>query len=127
MAPKRVILERLSQGNAVEAARHWIDSDPEMHRTDLADRLCDAFGFVDPMGRRRQTGCLKALRTLEAKGCFRLPPPRTKTAIGRPHRLSSAVPPAADVPPTAGEIRSLALALALVLVETEEQMRIWCS
>ena len=121
MAPKQVILRRLSQTDAVEAVRRWMDAEPEMHRTELADRLCDAFGFVDPMNRRRRTGCLKALRTLEARGRFRLPPPRTKTALGRPRRLGSAVPAPAGVPPTALEVRSL----TLVLVETQEQLRIW--
>ena len=121
MAPQRVILQRLSQADAVEAVRRSIDSDPEMHRTELADRLCDAFALVDPLGRRRRSGCLKALRTLETKGCFRLPAPRTRTALGRPRRLGSGVPPAAGVPPVAGEIGSL----ALVVVQTEEQLRIW--
>jgi hypothetical protein len=121
MAPKRVILQRLAQPDAVEAVRRSIDADPEMHRSELADRLCDAFEFIDPLGRRRRTGCLKALRTLEAKGRFRLPRPRTKTGRGRPRRLGGGVPPAAGVPPTAGEVGSL----ALVLVQTEEQLRIW--
>ena len=121
MAANQVILQRLSQTDAIEAVRRWMDAEPEMHRTELADRVCDAFGFVDPMNRRRRTGCLKALRILEAKGCFSLPPPRTKTAMGRPRRLGSAVPAPAGVPPTAGEIRSL----TLVVVDTQELLRIW--
>ena len=86
MAAERGILHRLSQPDAVEFVRRSIQSDPEMHRTELADRLCGAFELVDPLGRKRRTGCLKALRTLEAKGCFSLPPPQTKTARGRPCR-----------------------------------------
>ena len=121
MAPKRGILHRLSQPDAIEFVRRSIQLDPEMHRTGLADDLCATYGFVDPLGRKRRTGCLKALRILEAKGCFSLPPPRTKTALGRPRRLGSGVPLAADVPATAEAIGSL----ALVWVQTEEQMRIW--
>jgi hypothetical protein len=121
MAPQQGILQRLSQPDAVEFVRRSIHSDPEMHRTELADRLCEAFELIDRLGCRRRTGCLKALRKLEAKGCFQLPPPRTKTALGRPRRLESSVAPAEGVPATAGEVCSL----ALVLVETEEQLRIW--
>ena len=121
MAPKRVILQRLSQADATEFVRRSLASEPDMHRSELADRVCDAFGLIDLMGRRRRTGCLKALRTLEAKGCFALPPPRTKTGSGRPRRLCHRVPPAEGVPATAGAIRSP----VWVLVETEEQMRIW--
>ena len=98
-----------------------MESDPDMHRSELACRLCDAFGLIDVMGRRRQAGCLKALRTLEAHGSFKLPPPRTKPRFGRPRRLRHGVPRAEGVPPEAGAIRSP----ALVLVETEAQMRIW--
>jgi len=121
MASQQGILHRLSQPDAVEFVRRSIHSDPEMHRTELADRLCAALELIDPRGRRRRAGCLKALRTLEAKGCFKLPPPRTKTALGRPRRLGSGVPPAEGVPATAGEVRSL----RLVLVQTEEERRIW--
>ena len=121
MAPQQGILQRLSQPDAVEFVRRSIHSDPAMHRTELADRLCEAFALIDRLGCRRRTGCLKALRKLEAKGCFQLPPPRTKTALGRPRRMESSVPPPEGVPATAGEVRSL----ALVLVETEEQLRIW--
>ena len=121
MVAHRTILQRLSEPDAVEFVRRSLNSDPDLHRTELADRLCDQFGLRNFLGRRRRTGCLKALRTLEAKGYFQLPPPRTKTALGAPRRLGSSVPPAADVPPTVGEIRSL----ALVLVQTEEQIRIW--
>lgn len=121
MAPKQAILQRLSEPEAVESVRRAMDSDPEMHRTELADRLCDAYGFVDAMGRRRRSGCLKALRRLEAKGCFRLPSPRTTTRHGRPRRLGRDVPEAAGVPRAAGEIGGL----TVVLVQTEEHLRTW--
>ena len=68
MVLQRTILQRLSEPNAVEFVRHSFNSDPDLHRTELADRLCDALRLCDPLGRRRRTGCLKALRTLEAKG-----------------------------------------------------------
>ncbi len=92
-----------------------------MHRTELADRLCDQFGFMDARGNRQRSGCLKALRTLEAKGLLVLPPPQTKPGCPTPRRLGHSVPSPEQMPSTAGEIRSL----ELVIVETEEQMRIW--
>lgn len=92
-----------------------------MHRTELADSLCHEMGFVDPGGRRQRSGCLKALRVLEQRGHFVLPVPRTKPGRARPRRLETEVPPPRDVPAKAGQIRGL----QLVLVETEEQMRVW--
>jgi hypothetical protein len=121
MTITKSILHRLSQTDALDLVRQSIEANPELHRTELADRLCDTFTFVDPLGRRQRSGCLKALRRLEAKGCLRLPPPRTKTAMARPRGAGCVVPPAFGVPHTAGEIHSL----ALVLVETDEQRRIW--
>ena len=121
MAPHRTILQRLAEPDAVEFVRRSCASDPDLHRTELVDRLCDQFGLHDPLGRGRRTGCLKALRTLEAKGYFRLPPPRAKTAPGAPRRAGSSVAPAAHVPDTAGAIHDL----TLVLVQSDEQMRIW--
>ena len=94
---------------------------PGIHRTELADRLCGEMGFVDPRGRRQLSGCLKALRVLEKRGHFVLPMPRTKPGRARPRRLESAVPIPRDVPATAGQVRGL----KLVLVETEEQVRVW--
>lgn len=121
MALKEIILQRLSQPDAAEFVRRSMAEDPGLHRTELANRLCDAFGLIDPMGRRRRAGCLKALRSMEARGYFELPAPRTRTELGGPRRLGHRVPPAEGVPPTARKIHSP----ALVLVESEEHMRIW--
>ena len=92
-----------------------------MHRTELANCLCDEMGFADPRGRRQLSGCLKALRVLEKRGHFVLPVPRTKPGQSRPRRLESEVPIPQDVPTTAGLVREL----QLVLVETEDHVRVW--
>jgi len=101
--------------------RQHLAERPGMHRTELADRLCGEMGFVDPRGRRQISGCLKALRVLEKRGHFVLPMPQTKPGLARPRRLESEVPTPQDVPTTAGQV----CGLHVVLVETEEQMRVW--
>lgn len=121
MVLRRQIQRRLAQPDAVEAIRQLVEVQPSMHRTELADRLCDRFGFLDARGRRQRTGCLKALRVLASRGLFALPPPQTKTGPATPRRLEQSVPPPGGVPRSAGEIRGL----ELVVVESEEAMRLW--
>ena len=115
------IRRRLSQPEGIARVRELTADNPSLHRTELADCLCDEFGFVDGRGRRQRGSCLKALRVLEARGRLSLPPPRTKTGRARPRRLEGSVPEPREVPAQVGEIRGL----GLVLVETEEQMRVW--
>ncbi|MFO8059562.1 MAG: DUF4338 domain-containing protein, partial [Bacillota bacterium] len=92
-----------------------------MHRTKLADRLCSEFGFRDARGLAQRSGCLKVLRTLEEKGYLVLPAPQTRSSPPRPRRLGHCVPLPEGVPGAVGEVRNL----ELVVVQTEEQMRIW--
>lgn len=121
MVTRSQIQRQLSQPDAVELICQFIDGNPGMHRTELADCLCDQFGFMDTRGQRQRSGCLKALRTLEARGLFELPPPQTNPGNPAPRRLEESVPPPEQVPGTAGEI----CGLELVVVKTEAQMRIW--
>lgn len=98
-----------------------------MHRTELADRLCEEFGFIDGRGCRRRSSCLKALRVLASRDLFTLPAPTTKTGPSEPRRLDERVPPPDGVPASAGKVRGL----QLVLVEREAgdrgspKMRLW--
>lgn len=121
MAGQSQILRRLSQPDRVERVRELLAEEPGASRTELANRLCDELGFVDARARRQSSGCLKALRVLESRGHFVLPAPRTKPGPLGPRRLESSVDPPREVPGTAGEVRGL----ELVLVDTEEQMRVW--
>ena len=92
-----------------------------MHRTALADRLCDDFGFVDARGQRQRSTCLKVLRTLADRGHVVLPAPLTQPGPSSPRRLTAPVPAPQQVPDTAGRIRGL----ALVVVDTDAHMRLW--
>ena len=91
------------------------------HRSELATLVCEQFGFHDARGEEQRSGCLKALRELEAAGHFTLPAARTCPGRGSPRRLSEPVPVPLAVPSQAGEVQGL----ALILVTTSEQMRLW--
>lgn len=93
-----------------------------MQRSELADQLCDELDFSDARGRKQRSGCMKALRVLENRGYFVLPKPRSKaTGPSQPRRLESGVPLPGEVPDTVGDI----CGLELILVESEEHMRVW--
>jgi len=123
MVVQSQIQRRLSQAENIERVRWLTAEKPDLLRTELADLLCDELGFVDRRGHRQRSGCLKALRVLEKRGLLLLPAARTKPGPARPRRLGSSVPSPQDVPDQVGEIRGL----ELVVVESEEQMRIWNS
>jgi hypothetical protein len=91
------------------------------HRTALADSLCDHFGFVDARGVRQRSGCLKALRELETRGDFQLPPARTAPGPRMARRLTAPVPAPAEVPAEVGDIDGL----RLLVVTTEAERRLW--
>jgi hypothetical protein len=97
--------------------------DAAVSRTELADLVCDDFGFGDWRGRRQRCGCLKALRVLERRGRLILPAARTKRGAPQPRRLESSVPVPEGVPGQVDQMR----ALELVLVDDEEGMRVWNS
>ena len=90
-------------------------------RTGLADFLCEKLRFFDGRGQKQQGSCLKALRQLEADGRFTLPAACMKTGPKSPRRLSEPVPVPEGVPEQAGDVRDL----KLILVTTEQHMRIW--
>lgn len=121
MVGQAQIRRRLSQPEGVDRVHRILSDCPDIHRTELADRLCREMGFVDPGGREQRVGCLKALRVLESRGRVTLPPPRTATGPGRPRRLESGVPFPEQVPATVGVVRRL----ELVRVESEEQRLLW--
>jgi len=83
--------------------------------------LCEHFGFYDPRGQKQRDGCVKALRELETDGWFILPVARRKTGPNSAKRLSEPVAAAEGVPAEAGDVGGL----RLVVVGTDEQMRIW--
>lgn len=115
------IKRTLSQPESLVFVSELLEVEEDLSRTDVAVRVCEEFGFQDPRGQNQLSGCLKALRDLEAKGCFELPPPEIVKGGPSPRRLSKPVPKPEQVP---GEVGAIA-GLELVLVNNEEQMRTW--
>jgi hypothetical protein len=115
------IKRTLSQPIAISYITELLESDDYTHRTELADFLCEEWGFQDARGDLQRGGCVKALRELEAAGHFMLPVAQAKTGPCKPKRLAEAVADPTGVPAQAGEVRGL----ALTLVCGEEHMRIW--
>ena len=116
------IKHTLGQPTNLEQIRHLLKDEDAPSRTSLAGELCELFGFMDFRGRRQLATCLKALRDLEQEGHIVLPPSSfVRHTKPRPRRLPEAVPAPLEVPGAAGEVRGL----ALVLVETVPQIRIW--
>jgi hypothetical protein len=117
------IQRQLSQAESIERVRRLTAESPGILRTELADILCDELGLLDRRGRRQRSGCLKALRVLEKRGCLLLSAAQTKPGPARPRRLDASVPLPEAVPDRVEEVRGL----DLVLVESEEHMRVWNS
>src|SRR5450631_2721724 len=115
------IKRTLSQPVAIAYVADLLDSGEFIHRNELAEFLCEEFGFQDARGDLQLGGCVKALRELEAAGHFALPEAQAKTGPGTPKRLAEAVADPTGVPAQAGEVRGL----TLTLVTGEEHMRIW--
>jgi hypothetical protein len=82
-----------------------------------ASGLCS----IDARSRPQVSGCVKAIRQLEAAGHFILPEARGKTGPSSPRGLPDPVEAARDVPGQAGDVQGL----RLVLVGIDGQLRIW--
>ncbi len=121
MDTQNQIKRTLSQPASVEYVCGLLAGHEILRRGELAKQVCERFLFYDPRGQAQRSGCLKALRDLEAAGHFRLPAARTPRRQRSPRRLSEPVPLPVEVPSEVGEVR----ALELVLVSTLEQRRIW--
>lgn len=121
METQNQIKRTLTQPEAIEHINNILDTNNNINRTTLTDKLCDHFNFFDPRGNRQRGGCLKALRKLEQAGHFILPSSKMKPCTRKPRRLEHPVPVPRQVPVDAGDIREL----RLIVVRTEEEMRIW--
>ena len=121
METQNQIKRKLSRPEAIEHVCKLLDASDTMKITRLADKLCEQFGFYNPLGEKQRAGCLKALRELERAGSIILAQSPRKTKKRSPRRLTEPLPEPQAVPSEVGELRGL----ELLLVETEEQMRIW--
>jgi hypothetical protein len=122
MNQQNQIKRALSKPEAIEYISLLLKTEDEFFtRTELAEVVCEEFGFQDPGGRNQLGGCLKGLRELEAKGWFQLPRAQIQKGGPTPRRLPDAVAEPEGVPREVGEV----VGLELIKVEQESQMRIW--
>lgn len=121
MEGQHQIKRTLSQPIVLDQIVGLLDAEGLETRTDLAGRLCQEFGFYDPRGEPQLSSCLKALRELEEDGHFLLPSPSWTVVRGGPRGLAQCVAPPRSVPAEVNQVEGL----ELILVQTEEQRRIW--
>ena len=122
MNTQNQIKRTLSQPESINYVSELLNTNSFLHRRELAEIVCEQFGFFDTRGEKQIGGCEKALRKLEAVGHFILPTPSLKTGGNNtPRRLNEPVQPPIAVPVKAGDVRGL----SLIRVRTEEEMRIW--
>ena len=121
METQNQVRRTLSRGEAIAHIRSVLDGEESLNRTQIADRLCEHYGFIDGRGRLQRSTCLRALRDLENKGHIHLPEPVVQHGRPSPRRLAEPVAVPVDVPSKAGEV----LGMELIMVESVEHMRIW--
>ena len=121
MEVQNQIKRTLSTPEAIETVRRLLEEDSISSRVELAELVCEEFGFQDPRGENQWGGCLKALRELEGRGMFQLPPPQMRRGSLAPRRLDQPVAEPQGVLVEVGDV----CGLELVLVGQESQMRIW--
>lgn len=115
------IKRTLSSASALAWIVDQLEPGDVPHRTALAQRVCARYAFRDGRGRAQVSGCLRALRELEAAGHLTLPKACTTPGVGGVRRLDAPVPPAYEVPARAGDVQEL----RVVRVAGDAQMRIW--
>src|SRR5215475_3322392 len=121
MKLQKQIKHALSSPEAIEYVRELLEEEEIVSRTELADVVCEQFGFQDRRGEHQRAGCLKGLRELEAKGFYQLPPRQIEKGRPQPRRWSGPVAEPERVPGEVGEVAGL----ELILVEQDSQMRMW--
>src|SRR5208283_608398 len=101
------ILHVLSSPKVVRQVKDWLRENSPKGCSALTRFLCQALKLRDRGGKPRAAGVHVALRTLEARGFWKLPQvPQTRTPQ-RPRRLSTAVPPPQAVPAQVEPVRGL--------------------
>jgi len=121
METQNQIKRTISEPGAIEQIKKLLDENPVMNRTQIADLVCERFNFFDPKGNKQRSGCSKALRKLELEGHFVLPKPSKSPKKWQPRRLGKPVPDPIGMPEDISQIHDL----ELIIVKTDEQMRIW--
>ena len=119
MQAQRGILTTLR--SAVPALSAVVAAHQHTSRSALGALVCEQFGFFDARGRRQRSGCMKALRVLEAEGHIRLPEAQCDLRISKPRLLEAPVPEATGVPADVRRIKDL----EIVLVRNAEDRAVW--
>jgi len=91
------IKRALSEPASIEYVCGLLECNQSLHRSGLAEAVCEQFGFYDARGRKQSNGCLKALRELEHAGYFVLAVALRRTGCNSPRRLSEPVAPPRNV------------------------------
>ena len=115
------IARSLKAPGARERVEAMVRENGQLHRTGLARRVCEEFGFFDARGRAQVGGCLVALRALERAARIGLPAARTRGGSCVRSAPVAAVAPPLGVPEEVGRVR----ALSVVLVEDAAQRELW--
>ena len=115
------IKKTLSESSGIKFIRGLLESNQFPNRTALSLSLCEHFKFFDVCGKAQQAGCVKALRVLEAEGHFTLPKASWIPGKRTQKRLEVPVVPPQNLPKAINDIEQL----ELILVDSEEHMRIW--
>jgi hypothetical protein len=123
MQTAQTILHVLSSPEVVRQVKDWLRENPHAGRSALAGGLCSTLKLQDRCGKPREAGVLVALRTLEARGFWKLPPAPPTRAPQQPRRLSTAVPPPQAVPAQVERVQGLRL--VEVPATEEELFRTW--
>jgi hypothetical protein len=121
MHTQNQIKRTLSHPTNLEYLSELLETNQFLHLREVAETVCEQFGFYDTRGKKQIGGCEKALRKLEAAGHFVLPARCAKTGSNSPRRLNEPLPPLTALPAQAGDVSGL----TLMLVRTDEEMRIW--
>ena len=109
MQTAQTILHVLSSPKVVRQVKDWLGENPQAGRSALARVLCSSLKLQDRGGKPREAGVLVALRTLEARGFWKLPQAPPTRAPQQPRRLSTAVPPPQAVPAQVEWVQGLRL------------------
>ncbi len=121
MNKQNQIKRTLSKPEAIEYVCNIFNTNDGINRSEFAEKICEHFGFINPLGINQRSGCIKALRELESAGKIILPPPSRKPSKRSPRRLQEPLSPLKNVPDSVEKLSEL----TLLRVETEEHMRIW--
>jgi len=123
MQTAQTILHVLSSPEVVQQVKDWLRENSPKGCSALTRFLCQALKFRDRVGKPREAGVHVALRTLEARGFWKLPQGPQTRAPQQPRRLSTAVPPPQAVPAQVERVQGLRL--VEVQGEDEERFRLW--